>query len=99
MDGVVDEHRQVTAHRSGRVQGRMVPKVVLVTAASAGLGAATARILASAGHTAYAGVGSTSSRPSGGPVEPDEPGGPAGPRRGRPRPRTHANPPQRDRVR
>lgn len=88
MDGVVDEQRQVTAHRSGRVQGRVMPKVVLVTAASAGLGAATARILASAGHTAYAGVGSTSSRTSGGPVEPDEPGGPAGPHRARPRPIT-----------
>lgn len=64
-----------------------MPKVVLVSAASAGLGAATARTLAGAGHITYAGVGSTSSRDSGGDGdgEPDEP---AGTHRPRPRPVT-----------
>lgn len=63
----------------------MMPKVVLVTAASAGLGAAAAQTLADAGHITYGGIGSTSSRPSGGPGEPDEP---ADAHRARPRPVT-----------
>jgi NAD(P)-dependent dehydrogenase (short-subunit alcohol dehydrogenase family) len=61
----------------------MMPKVVLVTSASAGLGAATAQTLADAGHITYAGVGSTLRRHSGGPGEPEET---AGTHRARPRP-------------
>ncbi|MFC7386955.1 SDR family NAD(P)-dependent oxidoreductase [Sphaerisporangium rhizosphaerae] len=38
-------------------------KIVLVTGASSGLGAATAQALAGAGHTAYAGIGPASGRP------------------------------------
>lgn len=67
--------RPQPAPGSGHVQRRMMPKVVLVTAASAGLGAATAQTLAGAGHITYAGVLSTSSRHSGGPGEPREPVG------------------------
>jgi NAD(P)-dependent dehydrogenase (short-subunit alcohol dehydrogenase family) len=41
----------------------MMPKIVLVTSASGGLGAAIARTLALAGHTAYAGIGPASGHP------------------------------------
>lgn len=44
-----------------------MPKIVLVTSASGGLGAAAAQALALAGHTAYAGIGPASGPPSGGP--------------------------------
>ncbi|MFJ5213118.1 SDR family NAD(P)-dependent oxidoreductase [Streptomyces sp. NPDC088354] len=40
-----------------------MPKIILVTGASSGLGAATAQALAEAGHIAYAGTGAASGRP------------------------------------
>ena len=77
MDGEVDgQSREVTS------RGESTRLVVLVTAASAGLGAATAQALADAGHTTYAGATSAADRPSGSPGELDEPdrGHPARPR-------------------
>ena len=47
-------------------------KIILVTGASSGLGAATAKALAGAGHTAYIGIGPVSGSPFGRPVEPDD---------------------------
>jgi NAD(P)-dependent dehydrogenase (short-subunit alcohol dehydrogenase family) len=49
----------------------VMSKIVLITGASSGLGAATAQALAGAGHTAYAGIGPASGRPPGGIAELD----------------------------
>ncbi|MFJ4847317.1 SDR family NAD(P)-dependent oxidoreductase [Streptomyces sp. NPDC088733] len=60
-------------------------KIILVTGASGGLGAATAQALADAGHIAYAGVEAASGRPSLAALAP-EPDGNAGRQGARPRP-------------
>ena len=79
MDGEVDDGQRQVVTAGGETAGL----VVLVTAASTGLGAATAQALVDAGHTTYAGIASASNRLYGGPDELDES---AGEYRARPRP-------------